>query len=355
MWETRCNLDQAIDPFNIVLDKGAESKGDFGSDFHSFCETYNIIKCPHIVVVPGSKANTEVVRVANADIDISNWRAALLSSAVMGSKVCEIYVHACKLTAQHLADLAITLVKIGTIKSLKLQYIEFVSISENEAAYLDAFKSLFSDATNLTMISLLHCGLNDTIGQIVTTSLSSNFCLIGLNLSYNNFTESTLRQLIGAIRYTTNLKYIIMRGNQIQGDAVEALISQFIGSEAAATDEVAVKTNNKALTDKNKAIKDANKKRKKAGHIELSEYNSFAEILRKVGGKNILVNTSLELLDVAENDVSPNVINNFAKLLDEADAATVSNLSFQLRVSTPRCDGLDADMVSKHERIVKIV
>lgn len=354
MWEIGCNPDNSIEPFAAVLDKDNVSKGGCWDDYLANCEFFKIIRCPHISVRAGTEENTEIIRICNSEVDLSNWRALLLACTVMCSKVTEIYIQNSKLKAQHLLDLSAALAKIGTLRTVKMQFVDF-GLTDNEAAVGDAFKALFADSCGLTFISVMNCGLTDAIGQAIAAGLSSNFVLTGLNLSNNSLTDVTLKQIVSSIRYTGNLKFLAMRGNPIEGgDVLTALLAQFIGGDSTAADDAAIKANTKALGDKNKGIKDANKKRKKAGHVELAEL-SLPELTRKVGKTSVFANQTFELLDIVGNPVSPSTVVEFAKQLDAADAEAVANLPFQLRVTAPFLDGTDVELLLKYERIIKLI
>ena len=119
MWSYEINGNDLIHPFNTVLEKDVASKGNFSDDLNAFTSQYNVVKCPYIVSNSGNEAS-ETVRLANAQVDISNWRSVLLASSTVGSKVKEIDVHACSLTPQQLQDPALCLQQIGSIPGLKI-------------------------------------------------------------------------------------------------------------------------------------------------------------------------------------------------------------------------------------------
>lgn len=355
MWSSSANPEGLIEPFVAAVEKDNASKGGFRENFAGFCETFKVIACPHVAVVKGSAEDTESVRIANCEVDISNWRAALLATTVIGSKVTEIYVHNCTLSPKHIADLATALARIGTIRTLKMQYIDF-GVDGGDSALGEAIKQLFSDSCGLTLISMQHCGLQDSIGQSIAAALSTNFVLNGINLSNNQLTDISLKALLGAVRYTGNVQYLVLRNNLLKGsDIFAALVSQFLGAESTAADDASIKAAAKALGDKNKAIKENNKKRKKAGHVELAEL-ALPELTRKQGKQVFFSNATLEVLDLAGNaEVEPATILDLANQLARADGETLGALRFQARFSVAAFSADDSSTLSKFEQQIKLV
>lgn len=354
MWSSSsANADALLEPFGPLLDKDYPSKGNLKTDFEFFCEQYKVIKCPYLSFI--TKEDSESIRICNIDLDLSNWRALLLACTVMNSKVSEIYVHNSTMTAQHIMDLSAALTRIGTIKSLRMQFIDFNIDGSNEAALAEAIKALFVDNCGLTFISLTHCHLNDTIGLAIASALATNFVVATINLSNNHMSDATLKAIMTAIRYTGNVLHIAMRNNDLEGNIFSTLLAQFLGGESSTSDDSALKANAKALADKNKAIKDNNKKRKKAGHVELPEL-SQPEFTRKQGKTVLFANATLQLLDIAFNPLDPNHVMAFAQQLNSLEGDAAAALTFQLRLSklSGRSDE-DSSLLQRHEKVIKIV
>lgn len=351
LWNSRINPDQTIEPFAAALEKDNTSKGNVVDDYMAIADSYHLTTCPHVTSYPGKDENAETVRLSNVDLDLSNWRSLLLACCVINSKVTEIYLHNCALSPQHVADLAAALSRIGTIKALRLQYIDFGINETTESKLSDAMKSLFADNTGLSYVSITHCALPDAIGQAIASALSTNFVLSGLNLSYNGFTDATLNQLVGSLRLTTNVKYVCLRGNGVDGGSLVALFSQCLGSETTPADDAALKANTKILGDRNKAIKDTNKKRKKAGHVELSELPALPEVVRKVGGKNVVVNQSLELLDLGENPVAIPHLESVVQVLTGGDQELLGSCPIKIKLSPSLVGEASRALLSAYEKL----
>ncbi|RYH20593.1 hypothetical protein EON65_23010 [archaeon] len=355
LWNSRINPDQAIESFTAALDKDNATKGNVVDDYMAIADSYHLTTCPHVTCFPGKIENTETVRLANVDLDLSNWRSLLLACCVINSKVTEIYLHNCNLSSQHIVDLAAALSKIGTIKTLRLQYIDFGITEANEAKLGEAMKSLLADSTGLSYVSITHCALPDAIGQTIASTLSRNFVLVGLNLSFNGFTDATLAQVVGSLRLTTNVKYLCLRGNGVDGSSLSGLLSQCLGSETNAADDATIKANAKALGDKNKAIKDNNKKRKKAGHVELPELPALPEVVSKVGGKTVVVNQSLNMLDLGENPVALQHLEAAVQVLTGGDQELLASCPLQIRVSSSVVGEAGRALLSAHEKLFSFV
>lgn len=349
-----CNPDNSIDPFNTILEKDSLSKGRFWDDFLGFCEVYEITRCPAVSVQSSpADAGQEIVRIVNSEIDLSTWRAVLLALSCIGSKVVELYIHNSKVSAQQLIELSTALNKITTLRTLKLQFIDF-NLQENESLIADAFKSLLSDSCGLSLLSVVNCELTDTVGQAIAAILSSNFLINGLNLSNNLFTDETLKQILTALRYTTNVKHLVMRNNALEGNVLIHLIPQLLPGEVSSTDDSIIKANVKIIADKNKAIKDQNKKRKKAGYVELAEV-SPPDLIQKVGKTSVFCNATLETLDLACNPaIKASALVEVAKLLQGADAEAVAKIPLKLKVPNIAMNVEESALIASFDRIISL-
>eukprot|EP01039_Chlorochromonas_danica_P001504 gene1504-1638_t len=355
MWSVTCNPDNSIDPFNTILEKDSLSKGRFWDDFLGFCEIYQITRCPAVSVHSSpSDASQEIVRIVNSEVDLSTWRAVLLALSCIGSKVVELYIHNSKVSAQQLVELSTALNKINTLRALKLQFIDF-NLQEDESLIADAFKSLLSDSCGLTLLSVVNCELTDTVGQAIAASLTSNFLITGLNLSYNLFTDETLKQVLMALRYTTNVKHLVMRNNNaIEGNVFIHLIPQLFPGEVSSSDDSIIKANVKIIADKNKAIKDQNKKRKKAGYVELAEV-SPPDLIQKVGKTSVFCNATLETLDLACNPaIKASALVEVAKLLQGADPEALAKVSLKLKVPNVAMNVEERALITSFDRIISL-
>jgi hypothetical protein len=211
-------------------------------------------------------------------------------------EITAIAVHNCRLTTQHIVDLAAASAEKG-MKSVKLDYLD---LSDDAKRSLNTF--LTADV-KLEYLSMRGCGLNDTIITDNTAALQSNFFLKGLNLSHNEITDVGMTALFTLLRSNVALREISVGKNRISGEVwFDMLTTLLVGSPSTKDDDEANKAASKALNDFNKKIKDANKKRKKDKQPELPELSGPPKDRSiKVDGAVTLVNRNIAAIDLAQN------------------------------------------------------
>lgn len=301
MWSSEVNANTAVDNFAVAVETDTVSKGSWELDYEAFCEKFKIIRCPFIKATALSN-ESESCRIMNSIVDLSNWRAMLLACCTAGSKVIEISVHGARLEPQHLVDLSTALKKMGTCRSLKLQYLDWqdgAGLNEvNTAQYQEAFASVIGE---VGYASLKGNNFNDDFIMPVLASLSQNFKLNLLNLSSNQLTDQSLRVFLKAVRCTTNIKTVSFESNRIAGEALSVLGELFLGSDFTAEDDATIKGNSKLVGERNKQIKEVNKKRKKANIPELKEITPSLDCSVKKEKTLVHANRSLQRLDLSNN------------------------------------------------------
>ena len=184
MWDESINPDTAIANFAADLGKPQESKGSFNLDYKDVCTKYNIVGCPFI------QSSNGLCRISNCAIDISSWRAMLLA---LTDEITAVAVHNCRLTQQHIVDLAAA----STEKGFKYVKLDYLDLSAEAKLSLSTF--LAADV-KVEYVSMRGCGLNDTIITDNTAALTSNFYLKGLNLSHNEITDIGMTALCTLLR-----------------------------------------------------------------------------------------------------------------------------------------------------------
>lgn len=324
-WTFESNPDSSLGSFASLLEKDTNTKGSFSEDYQSFCKDNKILPCPYITAV-AVNSTQECCRVQNGIIDLSSWRAMLLAASTVGSKVVEISVHSCQITAQHLLDLAKALEKMGSCPIVKLQYLYLLITEETTAAFSESLRSLFSDATCVEYLSLKGSRFGSSVLQSSVSALSNNYKLRCLNLSDNDLNDDVVVELFKSIKMRTNLNEISLAHNCLTGRSLSSLTSLFNGSELSAEDEAAVKSAAKALGDKNKAIKEANKKRKKAGYPEVAECSPSSEVVTSKDKKSYLTNRFFNLIDLSFNPLDDSdSLSSFYSALESSPSSAVSN------------------------------
>lgn len=298
MWDESINPDTSIANFTGELGKEIATKGSFHSDYAELCSKYNIVPCPFIQVSNGS------CRISNCAIDISSWRAMLLVVAnVVSLEITAIAVHNCRLSSQHITDLAAT----STEKGFKYVKFDYLDLSEETKQSLAAF--LAADV-KVEYVSMRGCGLNDAIITSNTALLQANFNLKGLNLSDNEITDAGMTALFTLLRWNVALKEISVGKNRINGEGwFEMLTALLVGSPSTKEDDEANKGVTKSLAEANKKIKDANKKRKKDKLPDLPEIpGPSKDRIIKVDGALTLVNRNIAVIDLGKNPLRFDVI-----------------------------------------------
>lgn len=335
-WVGSAVADTLINPFNTIVEKDNASKGSFLADYDSLLAAYSIVRCPYVTCLVNDDG-TEKVSVTNTAIDVSNWRALLLASVTVGSKVKGIKVHGCSISAQHIVDLTLALTKSGKLSSIKLQYLDLNVTSDNASAYSDAFGALFQEGTGTELIHISACGLTDSIMEKAITAVGSNCRLKALNLSRNLLTNTTATALASNLKFSHTLQALSLAENQITDPTIlGALINYVAGTPADPTDDATIKSLSKSVGDKNKAIKDTNKKRKKAGQAELDELPALPEFVRTVDGAKLFINESLKFIDFSGNQISSDqvidtlrAIPNVGRMRDGGTKVVLSDLSLE--------------------------
>jgi len=301
MWSFEVNADTLIDNFAVAVETDTASKGSWQLDYEAFCEKFKIVRCPFVKAAALS-SESESCRVLNAFVDLSNWRAMLLACCTTGSKVIEISVHGARLEPQHLVDMSAALKKMGSCRSLKLQYLDWQDGSglneTNTVQYQEAFVSVLGE---VGYASLKGNSFTDDFIAPVLASLSQNFKLNLLNLSNNQLSDQSLRVFLKAVRCTTNVKTVSFESNRITGESLSVLGELFLGSDFTAEDDATVKANTKLVGDRNKQIKEVNKKRKKANLAELKELTPSLDCSVKKEKTLVHANRSLQRLDLSNN------------------------------------------------------
>jgi hypothetical protein len=298
MWSYEANADSSVEHFSSKeLEADVPSKGSWQEDYADYCAKFSIIPCPNIKMA-SVMGEFEGVRVLNAVVDLSSWRAMLLACCALNSKVIEISVHGCRLQAQHIEDLAAAVRKMGTCQALKLQYLDL----ETTAPMQKALAELLGDSsTALEYASLRGNAFSDAFLAPIIPALGPNVKLTTLSLAENNLTDESGELLVAALRLNSTLTTVSLASNNMTGGFLASLATFLIGTELLPEDDAALKANAKVLGDKNKAIKDVNKKRKKAGTAELKELVAGPDCTVKREKSHLLLNRSLACLDLSKN------------------------------------------------------
>lgn len=305
MWSYEINPSNLIDNFSSAVDVDIPSRGSWSEDFAAVCSKYKIpAPCPYIkAVTSGSGPDMQQrIRIINAMVDLSSWRAMLLAACCVGSKVKEISVHNCHLEQPvFLQDLSTALRKLGTCPILRLNYMQ-MDFSKSYTEFQSAFVELLSDLTCVEHLSLKGNRLSDAfVAPLISTITENNFKLATLNLSENDLTDVAAAQLLRSLRFSTTLKRVSLSATQLDGSCLSALSSVLIGTDVSAEDEAKLKLVGKQVADKNKAIKELNKKRKKSGAPDVVEVVPSQDCCVKRDGKLVAINRSLVALDLSRN------------------------------------------------------
>jgi hypothetical protein len=329
MWSESANKTDSIHPFNVALEKDVATKGCFEDDFSFFCNQYNILRCPNI-----SSTLEEEVRVSDVSIDISNWRALLLSVCCVGAKVRQLRFHNCCLSSQHLKDLAMALSRAAIVKILRLQYCIFRFDEPNETDYIEGFKGLLNDSNQVEYLSLQGCCIPDTVATEFIPALQSNYKLLSLNLSGNMLGDTTLEALSQAVRLVGSYRAFSFAGNPISVVGIKSILKLFLGTQSLPKDEGDMKAITKLVSDKNKGLKDTNKKRKKAGFTEIPDYSPMPECIRVVEGKPCICNYHISTIDFGSVELSQQDVDDLALYLENFQAVNLHDLPIKVYFSS---------------------
>lgn len=342
MWTEDANSNELINTFTTLMEKETPSRGSFIADFEVNLSNFSVIRCPF--VNSSLIDESERVAVTNAKIDISNWRAMLLSTITVGSRVKEIYVHGCQLSHQHVSDLAAIIPKISKPISLIIQYCTFDGIEESIEKYADCFAGLFQESPGIEFISLKGNMLADKFLSKVVPIISANQRLKGLSLSENQLTDEFTNSLLNGLRFSHSLQSLSLSGNSMVNSSTFSIwLGYQIGIPATANDEATIKSMIKTIADKNKAVKELNKKRKKANLPDVEEIASLPEFIKTLDVQKLFVNSSLKFIDVSDNNFDYNeissILENSSNLqrIVEAGARVVISSNADLRTNT--CEG----------------
>lgn len=315
LWKTESNSDNLISDLASEIDKNVESKGNFEEDYSIFCKEFGIVPCPYIKshIVQHNDVKLTNIRITSINIDISNWRAMLLSCTTKGSTINGIITHGIQCSPQHIIDLTIALEKSTNLKILKLDYSNF-STSLND--FYEPLNKLFETNSSLEYISLKGNKLGDEFINFTQKSIQSNLYLKSFCLSDNLISDEGVSKLFSSLRLNTAIcELSLSKNSSISSSCLKTLAKIISGSEAS-TEDITYFTNlNKEIGDNNKKVKDENKKRKKAGQSELLEAPLFGERIFKIGVPPIqkVVNTTLKSIDFSYNT---NIITNSEDLKD---------------------------------------
>lgn len=346
MWSETVNKTDSINPFASFLEKDVTSKGDFESDFSSFCTQFNIIRCTNI-----SCWGEEEVRISDVVIDMSSWRAILLAICCVGAKVKRLRVHNCSLTAQHLKDLANALLKSTIVKVIKLQYCSFGFDESNQLEYVEGFKSLLNDANQVEYLSLKGCRLRDDVVIGFSAALQNNYKLSAINLSANFLSDSSLEAVVQAVRLVGSYKGLSFAENPVTAVGVKYLLSLFLGAPSSSKDEADMKGITKSVTDKNKTLKDINKKRKKAGLVEIPDYAPMPECVKTVEGKAWICNYHIAAIDFGSVSLSLKDIEDIAQFLEENRGGVDLN-ELSTKIYLPRVNNMPKSAADIFDRYI---
>lgn len=223
--------------FNGIVEKGRATKGSFVEDYKSVCNEFSITPCPFITASSFKPTEgLEVCRIANAKVDVSNWRAMLIACATQGSKVVQIDIHFCEISVVHLKDLAKAIETVGSILLLRLHYLQNIDVSSSE--FMEAIKLLFSDALLLEYLSLVGNDLGDDfLTNYVIPVIPNNYRLRALNLSKNSLTDGPVGNLFMALRHRSNIVNISLQDNKLTGSFLVSSVGPIIGGSLVATSE----------------------------------------------------------------------------------------------------------------------
>lgn len=225
----------------------------------------------------------------------------LVAVGMKSSKIQEIVCHNVRLSKQHLADLAVLVKTCDAIVSIKLDYIDFASEGEGDAATTlgGALLPLLAEGGALRSLSLKGGGLDSKFTAILGDSLMSLTSLEGLNLSENNINDEGLVGVLRALPFCLSLRQVSLRRNPITGAALARGVQDLLrGQPLGPSGEVAMKTLQKLAADRNKVIQAANKARKKAGAQELPELPLPGDrLVASPGEDSRVLARSLKLLD----------------------------------------------------------
>jgi len=308
VWATDVNSPSLLGDFATQLGKDVATSGSFLSDYAAFSTAAGLVPCPFVVSGGGEGAESvgTCARVANAVVDLPSWRAMLLACTTINTPVCEIVVHNCTITPQHLLDLAAALDKCGSLQVLQLNYL-LLAEESTEAAEASSSPTLntllipflTTAAAPVNYLSLKGNRLGDAFctDAAVYAALVSNITLQALSLCDNCISDAGAAEVLRAMRIAVSLRELSLARNACTGECLSSVSALLQGGPAVGDDEALWKNTAKLIGDRKKAVGDLNKKRKKAGFPELSEVAAPTERIAKVEGATIICNRSIASLD----------------------------------------------------------
>jgi hypothetical protein len=301
MWREDANRNDAIANLAGEINKLGSTKGSWQADYAAVCTQFSILPCPYITARVIPERGT-VISIANAVVDIANWRALLLSINVSGANILEIACHNSELKAQHFTDLLVGVDGILDFTTFKLEY---SSISEESGAVVtDSLHKLLG--ANIQYISLRGCKFGNDVLAPALVALTTNVTIQSINLSDNNLSYPFGAELVKALRLNPFISTVSLAHNSFSDQSLMEILCLSFGMEASsapAEDAALLKKLNAAVAEKNKNIKNVNKKRKKAGESELTEVPNIPDRqVQVVEGRSVAINRTLRALDFSWNE-----------------------------------------------------
>lgn len=303
-WSSDCNSENLLSntDFNADLSRDTKSKGSCHNDYTAICNSYKIFPCP-FVKFNINENDSVTLRVTNCEVDRCSLRAALLASAIFGSKVSEMIFRNCKFTPQHFADVAAVLSKLLYMTSVRFEFMTLDTAFET-VEYAETIKLIISSDTYVDYLSFRGCKLGDQMISSIASALSTNFSIKLINLNDNKISDASTNILINALRTNCGLEGISLTKNAISGSFLINLFNVITGDIASADDVVTMKSIIKKSIDKLKKIKDMNRKRKKANMIDLPEWEAIDHISKAADGSNAIVNKQVKMVDISSNPIN---------------------------------------------------
>lgn len=273
MWTSESNSDNEFTSFASAVGLMAETVGSWQQDYEACCITNKIEACPYFKVADISPT-TSSCKLINTSIDLASWRAMLVAAAAKNSRVVEIVCHNVRLRRQHLVDLISLMKTSEVLMSIKLDYLDFVSEGEGEAATTlgGSLLPLLAEATSIRFLSLKGNGLDSSFTTPFSSTLMILPCMEGLNLSENNIDDEGVASIFKVFPFCISLKHVALKKNPISGTVLGSHAQDLVqGAPLGATGDASLKNMQKIVTDKNKLIQAINKSRKKANLDEIPE------------------------------------------------------------------------------------
>ena len=314
------NVDTLIADFASELAKEATiSSGNFTQDYEKLTSSFGIIPCPFVKMSEDSTC----CKVLNCEIDLSNWRAMLLAVGSVNSAIKEIVIHGCALTLQHIQDLEMTLEKVGTIHTLKMDFTTILAAKssidiegegkgeEEGVEEVDArvrvnprpdasefWTPVLSGSIMVPYLSLRGCRIDDECIKKLSGVIAENITLRALNLSNNPLSDEGAAELLKILPLMNSIEHLVMKQCQISGESIPSLAQVLTGRAVSDEDDSVLKEVVKKVAEKNKSLKDLNKKRK-GKFPEIAELHAASERSINIGDSKLLVHRSLAVIDLS--------------------------------------------------------